>query len=59
MSDGGIVFDTKIDTSEFKKGASEQRKTIQNRYITLGKKETLKITSYGKHYPKQTAKHQD
>ena len=29
MSDGGIVFDTKIDTSEFKKGASELKAELK------------------------------
>lgn len=30
MSDGGIVFDTKIDTSEFKKGASELKAELKD-----------------------------
>lgn len=30
MSDGGIVFDTKIDTSEFKKGAAELKAELKD-----------------------------
>ena len=30
MSDGGIVFDTKIDTSEFKKGAAELKAELRD-----------------------------
>ena len=30
MSDGGIVFDTKIDTSNFKKGASELKAELKD-----------------------------